>query len=127
MALAAGQRWAYRSPEGFEDSRIVIGAIVKFEGRSSIICCSVNGAPRQTPNGSSEKTDIPFIALSEPAFIESVTAEDGTGELAPEFLEALQAWADDPRGLTSFTVPFDGFLDRIISQQMAAIMGEPAA
>lgn len=127
MELAAGQRWAYRSPEGFEDSRLVIGAIVKFDGRSSIICCSVTGAPYQQPDGQMAAADIPFIAISEPAFLDSVTTEDGVGELAPDFLEALQAWADDPRGITSFTVPFEGFLDRMIALQAAAILGKPAA
>jgi hypothetical protein len=127
MDLVAGQSWTYRAPEGFEGSRIVIGAIVRFVGSRSIVCCSVTGAPRRRPDGTFEPVVIPFIPLSEPAFRASVVALDGTGDLPESFAQKLQEWSDDPRGLTTFTVPFEGFLDRMIAMQMAELAGQSAA
>ncbi len=127
MDLAAGQSWTYRAPEGFEGSRIVIGAIVRFVGSRSIVCCSVTGAPRRRGDGTLEAVMIPFIPLSEPAFRASVVDLDGAGELPESFAQKLQEWSDDPRGLTTFTVPFEGFLDRMIAMQMAALTGQSAA
>ncbi len=65
MSFAAGQRWTYRAPQGFEASRLVIGAIFKFEGSDSIVCCSVTGAPRRHADGSIDVVAIPFLPMSE--------------------------------------------------------------
>lgn len=125
--LSAGQRWTYPAPEGFEASRIVIGAILSFEDGERIICCAVWGAPRRLPCGDVDRVVIPFLPMSEPAFRATVGSPDGDGDLPDGFASALDDWADDPRGLTTFTVPFDGFLDRLIAFQMAAIIGQSAA
>ncbi len=126
MELAAGQRWAYRAPAGHEDSRIVIGAIVRFDGHEPVICCSVTGAPSERPD-STEPVTISFLPITESAFRQTVTEPDGTCELPEAFASELQGWGTDPRGLTFFTVPFEGSLDRLIAQQMAAIIGRSAA
>lgn len=127
MQLAAGQSWMYRAPEGFEASRMVIGAIVTFDGKRSIICSSVYGAPRRRPDGHIETVMIPFLPMTEPAFRASIVAPDGAAEPPEMFARKLQEWSDDPRGLSTFTVPFEGFLDRMIAMQMAEIAGRSAA
>jgi hypothetical protein len=127
MTFHAGQRWMYRTPEGFEASRMVIGAIVTFEGQHSIICCSVTGAPRSPNDGAPDPVTIPFLPLTEAAFRATVTVFDGQEEPAAEFAGKLQEWSDDPRGLTTFTVPFEGFLDQLIARQMAEIVKLSAA
>jgi hypothetical protein len=127
MTFAAGQCWTYRAPQGFEASRIVIGAVVTFSGEQRIICCSVIHAPRHRPDDIIDAVTIPFLPMSEQALATTVVAQDGEAQPAEHFREALDAWAADERGLTSFTVPFDGFLDRLIARQMAAIVGRSAA
>ena len=127
MSFAAGQRWTYRAPQGFEASRVVIGAILKFEGSESIICCTVTGAPRRHADGSVDVVTIPFLPMSEEALTATVVAPDGAEEPAAAFAEKLQEWTNDPRGLTTFTVPFDGHLDHLIAHQMAKIVGLSAA
>lgn len=124
MSFAAGQSWAYRAPEGFHTSRIVIGAIVRFEDRESIVCISVLDAPRNHSAMTGDTVTIPFVPLSESAFAGSVTALTADEEQVPEaFANHLQAWSVDERGLALFTVPFLGFLDDMMSMQMAAIAG----
>jgi hypothetical protein len=127
MTFAAGQRWTYRTPDGFEASRIVIGAIVRFDDHAPILCCTVTAAPRRCPDGSVDAATIPFLPMSEAALRESVAALDGEGVVDDGFAAALADWQNDPRGLSAFTVPFEGFLDRMIALQMAAIVGRPAA
>lgn len=130
MDYKAGQCWRYEAPEGFQSSRLVIGAIACFSGESRIICCSVFDAPERHDDGRVLPVTIPFLPLSEAAFASSVTALDETTDdaaLPEEFVQALTRWRDDPRGLTCFTVAFDGSLDRLIARQMAAILGTDAA
>lgn len=127
MTFAAGQRWSYNAAQGFEASRLVIGAILKFEDADSIVCCSVTGAPRKRPDGTIEIVTIPFLPMSETALSATVAAQDGLEEPPEAFAEKLQEWCNDPRGLSQFTVPFDGHLDHMIARQMAQIVGLSAA
>jgi hypothetical protein len=127
MGFAAGQQWTYAAPAGFEDSRLVIGAIVEFSGAERIICCSVTRAPRRLADGTVEAIAIPFLPMTETAFAQTVLAQDGAGTPPPAFLDALVPWQHDPLGLTMFTVPFEGQLDRLIARQMAAIADRAAA
>jgi len=127
MQLAAGQSWTYRAPEGYEASRLVIGAIVTFDSRRAIVCASALGVPRRHQDGSVETVVVPFIPMTEAAFRQSVVDLDGAGEPPEAFAQHLQNWSDDPRGLTTFTVPFEGHLDRMIALQMAEIAGQSAA
>jgi hypothetical protein len=127
MGLSAGQCWTYRAPNGFETSRLIIGAIVTFEGERSIVCCSVTGAPRRHPDGSVETVVIPFLPMTEPAFRASIVALEGAAEPPQSFASKLDEWGNDARGLTTFTVPFEGYLDRMIALQMAEIAGQNAA
>lgn len=128
MTFAAGQSWSYRAPDGFDSSRIIIGAAVTFSSGQRILCCSVTHAPRRLANGAMEMVTIPFLPLSEEALAATVVALDpAPAEPAEHFGQAFEAWRTDEQGLTNFTVPFDGFLDRMIARQMAAIVGESAA
>ena len=125
MAYKAGQSWSYCAPEGFQSSRLVIVAIATFDSRSPIICCTVTNAPQRQADGSVEAVTIPFLPLSEEAFTASIVAcdEGMDGAVASGFVDGFEEWRVDPRGLSCFTVAFDGYLDRLIAHQMAAIVG----
>ena len=122
-AFRAGERWRYRTPAGFEGSRLLIGAVVSFAGTPPIICCAVTDAPRLLPDGRIDAVTIPFLPLSERALAASVTAPDGEAALPSGFGEAFEQWHKDVRGLAAFTVPFEGRLDLMIARQMAEIVG----
>lgn len=124
--FAAGQRWTYRAPAGFEASRIVIGAILAFADSPSIVCCAVTGAPRRLPDGGVDAVTIPFLPMTEAALRGTIIARDGDSGVDESFTMAFELWRDDERGLSAFSVPFEGFLDRMIALQMAAIIGAAA-
>ena len=92
MTLAAGQRWSYRAPAGFEASRMIIGALVSFTDSPPIVCCAVSGAPRRLPDGTVDIVTIPFLPMSEQAFGDSIVAMDGVGNVEEVFAEAFAAW-----------------------------------
>ncbi|MGD9669618.1 MAG: hypothetical protein AB7U75_11250 [Hyphomicrobiaceae bacterium] len=127
--FSAGQSWSYRTPEGFETSRILIGAVASFSDGQRVFCCAVTGAPERQPDGGKACVAIPFLPMTEDALTRTVTTRDETtaGVLPHGFSEAFTTWRDDPRGLSCFTVPFEGYLDRLIARQMAAIIGSDAA
>jgi hypothetical protein len=127
MMYRAGQSWTYRPPAGFETSRLVIGAIARFGNGAEVLCCAVMGAPRKRRTGELEAVTIPFLPMTPEAFAASALALDGAAEPPEGFEDGLAAWQDDPLGLTMFTVPFEGFLDRLIARQMEAIVGQSAA
>ena len=124
IVFRAGERWIYRPPDGFEHSRIVIGAIVTFPNRQPIVCCAVTGAPHRLPDGSLDAITIPFLPMVSEALIRTVIAPDGPEEPPEEFAPAFKTWQEDPRGLSAFTVPFEGLLERLIGRQMAEIVGD---
>ncbi len=126
LEFSAGQRWTYRAPAGFEASRIVIGAVVSCSGDKKVVCAAVAGAPRRLPDGQFEAVVIPFLPFTEAAFAATVLACDGEDAPPPEFAPALEAWAKDARGLSMFTVPFEGNLDVMIARQMEKIVGADA-
>jgi hypothetical protein len=84
-------------------------------------------APRRHADGHIEVVTIPFIPMTDAAFNASVVALEGTADLPESFAEKLDEWSNDPKGLTAFTVPFEGFLDQMIALQMAEIAGLSAA
>ena len=128
MNLAAGQSWSYRAPQGFETSRMMIGAIARVDTERSIICCAVVHAPRRHADGNLDMITIPFLPMTEAAFLASVVAPDeGPAELPDVFVEKLDEWSQSPGGLTAFTVPFDGFLEHLVARQKAEALGRPAA
>lgn len=123
----AGQRWTYRVSTGFESSRLIVGAVLTFADREPVVCCAVKDAPSRLPNGSVGVVTIPFLPLSASAMVRTVLALDGMEAVPEGFAEAFAQWQADSRGLSAFTVPFDGRLDRLIALQMAEIAGvDPA-
>jgi hypothetical protein len=79
--------------------------------------------PHRLPDGSIDAITIPFLPMTSEALSRTVMAPDGPGELPAEFALAFKVWREDPRGLSAFTVPFEGLLERLIGQQMAEIVG----
>lgn len=128
-ACAVGQVWRYNTPQGFENSRLVVGAIATFADQRRIICVSVNDAPQRQPDGTLGRMAIAFLPMSEAAFEATVTSLDTAASVAvnPEFADGFMEWNNDARGLTCFTVPFNGHLDHMIAQQMSAIINPDAA
>jgi hypothetical protein len=128
MKFATGQSWTYRAPHGFEASRLLIGAIATFGEDRNIVCCAVIHAPRRHADGHFDMVTIPFLPMTEAAFEASVVELcSGEAELPGMFVEKLTEWINDPKGMSVFTVPFEGSLDQMISQQMAEIRGLSAA
>lgn len=123
----AGACWTYNAPQGFEASRILVGAVLTFQDREPIVCCAVTGAPRRNPDGSIQTVTVPFLPMTAPALAATVHSAAGDAAIPEGFSAALEHWAADPRGLSAFTVPFDGWLDRLIARQMAEIAGVDAA
>jgi len=121
MTFAAGQRWTYRAPQGFEASRIVIGAVVSFGEGQRVVCAAVSDAPSRGENGELQRIVIPFLPFSEAAFAATVLSPDGVDVPPPAFVDEFEAWMADPRGHTTFTVPFEGSLNRLIAAQMQEI------
>ncbi len=128
MDFAAGQSWTYRAPAGFETSRLLIGAIASFDNAQHIVLAAAVHAPRRHADGHLERVTIPFLPMTEAAFQASVVSRDEVAEPLPGiFSDKLSEWQNDPQGLTTFTVPFEGFLDQMIALQMAEIAGLSAA
>ena len=123
MSFRAGQVWRYAAPQGFEASRMLIGAILSFEDGERVVCCSVEGAPKRLPDGGLAPITIPFLPMAEEAFARSVLDLAGEAPAPSAFVEAYTEWKTDPKGFSCFSVPFEGFLDRMIAQQMAQIVG----
>ena len=119
----AGRRWTYRAPAGFAASRIVVGAVVAFAGSAPIMCCMVTDAPLRLPDDTISKATIPFLPLTSEALEKTVVDPDGEGEITAAFIDAYAAWRADERGLSVFSVPFEGRLDLLIARQMASIIG----
>lgn len=126
MEFATGQLWSYRAPQAIANSRLVIGALLAFESGVPLACCCVTGALQQRPDGTLERITIPFLPMTVDALQRTVVALEGEGEVAEAFAAQFAAWSEDERGLSFFTVPFEGTLDRMIALQMAQIVGADA-
>lgn len=121
--FVAGQRWRYRTPAGFEDSRLVVGAVLAFASSPTIVCTSIYGAPQRLADGRVELVTIPFLPMTEDAVAATVVSPDGEQGVPAEFEPHFDAWRSDIRGLSYFTVSFEGFLDLMIARQMASMIG----
>lgn len=128
--FAAGQTWTYRTPTGFEVSRLVIGAIAHLDdgtGRA-IACCAVWHAVVTDLHGRRSAATLPFLPLSLDALVATVVSPAEPCPLPDDFASRLADWQADPKGMTVYTIPFEGSLDHLIARQMAAIIGvDPAA
>lgn len=125
--LVAGQSWQFNATHGFDDARLIIGALVSLGDGKRIVCFSVTRAPTTLEGGVQSEAMISFIPMAERAFRETITELDGTNSPPPEFSKELESWRTDERGLTVFTVSFDGCLDRLLARQAATLISKPAA
>lgn len=125
-SFQTGQMWSYRTRPALADSRLIIGALLAFEAGPPIACCTVTGALQQLPDGRLERVTIPFLPMTVAALARTVTTIEGEASVAPAFAAHFASWHDDDRGLSYFTVPFEGSLDRMIALQMAEIAGDEA-
>ena len=76
------------------------------------------------PDGRLERVTIPFLPMTVEALERTVTTIEGEAPVAPAFAAHFENWHEDERGLSYFTVPFEGSLDRMIALQMADIAGD---
>lgn len=129
-----GQVWAYAprdhatAADAAPASEIVVAAVVAFKNHDTVICCSVRGALQRQPDGTVKRADIPFLPLTEPAFRQTITTLiAANGSAVAGFQSGFDTWSKDPRGLSVFTVPFGGSLEKMIARQMQAIVQNRAA
>ena len=123
--LETGQAWRSAAPDGCDQFRLVVGAIVRFPEHSPVICCAAIGR-RACDDGhetvAAPPATIAFIPMTEAAFRASITHLDSEqNELPDEFFDEFHKWHGDPRGMRVFDVIFEGALDRMIALQMASI------
>jgi len=122
VSPAAGQRWRYNTPPGFESSRIVVGALITFSEHEPVVCCAVEHAAQRMPTGTLDRVTIPFLPMTQSAFLDTVTSQDGVGAVPEAFARHYASWREDLRGLSYFTVPFPGFMDKMIALQMQQLI-----
>ena len=121
---SVGQSWIYEAPRGFEDSRIIIGAILTFASHEPVICASVTSAPMKDESGEVQPLTIPFLPFSKSAFDQTVLDLEGTKDVPAAFRENYKSWKRDAKGLGFINIPFKGLLRDMVEglgeQQQAA-------
>lgn len=122
MQFEAGQRWRYHARFEIPGSRLIIGALVEFEGGKRIACCAVTGAMQRAADGTVQHVTVPFVPMTVEALAGTVSEADGEGDLPEDFSVQFDAWRADPRGASYFTVPFEGSLELMIARQMEALV-----
>jgi hypothetical protein len=111
-----GQSWSYETLPGFEDSRIVIGAIENVPEFGEIICIRLTNAPLPLPGGSApDKADIPFIPFARDAIDQSVKKMEGMVETDPGFADLHKGWLAETQGEDFMPIPVPMFLDMLAS------------
>ncbi len=111
---AVGQVWTWPIPEGFEDSRIIIGAVETLEDGEEVICIAATAAPVPRREGKVARMTIPFLPFSKKAMDTTVLELDGNeGELPEDFHLALQHWKMDPANRIFFQEPFPTLLSTL--------------
>lgn len=121
--MQLGQSWTYRVAEGFEQSRLIVGATLEVDDKTSVVCCSVTKAPVAVNGVRGQTFTIPFLPIVTQAFWATALTRDGEAKLPPTFPRHFRRWKDNPRGLMAFTVPFDGFLDQMFELQTVRTKG----
>ena len=121
-SFAAGGTFTTGGIDGLPTPVLVIGAIVRGAG-GAIACCAIWRAAAKGADGRWTTATVPFLPLSEEALAATVVEPLAPVALPDEFLPAFEAWHADPKGLSVYTIPFEGTLDGLIARQMAAIVG----
>ena len=111
--FSVGQLWTYPSPEGFEDSRVLIGGIMSLENADDIICVSVLNAAVPRRQAQVSRATIPFLPFTRTAMEKTVLELDGSDEVPEEFDQAFEAWKDDTNAKDFFTVALPALLSEL--------------
>ncbi len=109
-SYSVGQSWIYEAPNGFEKSRIIIGAILTFASHEPVICAAVTDAPMKDEEGNVQSLTIPFLPFSKTAFEQTVIRVDGTAPVPESFRDNYKNWKTDSKGLGFINIPFRGLL-----------------
>ncbi len=118
-SYAVGQVWRFDAPKGFEDARLIIGAILTFAQHEPVICAAVTDAPMLDEKGKVKRMAIPFLPFSKSAFDQTVTSLEGQGEVPNFFHESYEKWKADKEGFGYLNVPFKGLLTSMVEDLMA--------
>ncbi len=112
-----GQSWSYKTLPGFENSRILIGAIEKeIPEIGEVICITLTNAPLPNPGSSSpDKATIPFIPFARDAIDQSVIKLDGDEKLPDHFEDLRTDWKSETDGEDFLPVSVPVFLDMLVS------------
>ena len=130
--FSAGETWTTRRPAATATSLpqdgappyLVIGAILHADTTATgIAACAVWNARAKSAEGAWAPSIVPFLPLSLAALARTVVERAEPLALPDGFLAHFEAWRADPKGLTVYTIPFEGSLDTLIAHQMAAIIG----
>jgi hypothetical protein len=128
--IEIGQAWRYVAPDGREQSCLIVGAIVRFPERRTVVCCAAidkRASDHARDMAATPPTAIAFIPMTEAAFRASITHLDSERNEVPDsFFDEFDKWHGDPRGMRVFDVTFEGSLERMIARQMARIAKLPA-
>ena len=107
---SVGQAWVYKAPKGFDESRIVVGAILTFARHDPVICAAVTQAPMLDSTGMVHPLTIPFLPFSKSAFDQTVLNIDGSLKLPKDFDSYYTCWKSDQKGLGYINTPFKSLL-----------------
>lgn len=115
---AVGQSWAYAALPGFEQSRIVIGAIVANENVGEVICVTLVDVPLiQNQGAAPEPATIDFVPFARSAIDDSVTGTPGQAAPSPIFAELHENWMEETEGDDYLTISVPIFLDILMATE----------
>lgn len=114
--LIPGQVWTYEAPEGFEDSRIIIGSMDDIPEHGEIVCISVTNAPiPQGASGAVDGSTLPFIPFSREAVVKTVLKMEGNSELHKDFADYYSSWRSETGGKDYFTTTLPIFFEMLVT------------
>jgi hypothetical protein len=109
---AVGQSWAYAARPGFEQSRIVIGAIEANADVGQVICVTLLDVPLIHAKGEPpQPSTIDFVPFARSAIDESVTGAPAAGQVSPIFAELHGEWKEETEADDYLTIPVPVFLE----------------
>ena len=90
--FAAGQVWTYKTREGEEKSRVVIGRVETQMGTTgTVVHCLLRGLSIKAPEGAKPIKSMTHIPVAAKALVKSVIALEGR-EAVPDVLEGYDTW-----------------------------------
>lgn len=117
LSYTTGQSWTWVSPEGFEQSRVVIGAIEQTAGGGEVVCVAITGLPVPAAQGEVQLTTISFVPFTREAIDASLKENEGEQPVPDAFTPALEQWRANPEGPLAVPVPLPNFLAEVYRSQ----------